>query len=468
MGLSVKDNKDRFHFRFTGHRNYTESKRYFSDLVVKDMDYALGPYYLALIESTGIPVNIRASVRNVKDKNPGRFLKRLLSERKAELRLSGTSISGNENLKRQISDLEKVLYQYESDGVKPANVSFTFRIFSQHPAILNENVNRIVEDLGMMGIRVEQVASSKRSVLDFASPGANSRRNYLMNTRQAASMLPIFREPEDAAGGMILGVDDLTERFVRFNPFTQNSYNILVVGETGSGKSYFGKLFLSRSLESGLPGRAIVFDPLDEYFCGSFGGSCSEVDIHDFIAGFAGLHSQDNQKHNGAMSERVTIVKADPEDLESEEIIYGLLKGINFGMTAKPDLRKLIVIDECHIILRSQRNAKALGQMIRHSRHYNTGIVNISQNADDFLSDRTNSIAFNSNRIFIFRTRNLREGHKKVLKLDDFEVDPPERLLGGKMHPYSECLMTDGEFCRKLRILSTDSEDRGFSSSELR
>ncbi len=456
----MKGKKVGFHFRFIKHRKYLQSEHYFADLYVKDMDYSLGPYYLALLESTGIPVNIRASIRDVKDKNPGRFLKRLLSERKAELRLSGTNISGNENLKRQISDLEKVLYQYESDGIRPADMSITFRVFAAHPAILNENVNRIVDDLGMMGVRVEKVAGSKRSVREFISPEVNNKRNYLMNTRHAASVLPIFREPRDKAGGIILGVDDMTDKFVKVNPFSQNSYNILVVGETGSGKSYFGKLFLGRSLGGQLSERAVVFDPLNEYFCSYFDTNCSEIDIHDFVANFSNSLQKNHEQNGDEVSkDRLTIVKADPEDLENEEIIYGLLKGINSIITDKPELRKLVIVDECHIILRNMRNAKALGQMVRHSRHYNTGIVNISQNTDDFLNEKTNSIAFNSNRIFIFRTRNLKESHKKVLKLDDFEVDPPERLLGGKMHPYSECLMTDGEFCRKLRILSSESED---------
>ncbi len=454
--MSDKDGRDRFHFRFTRHRNYIESDRFFADLVVKDMDYALGPYYLSLLESTGIPFNVRASLRSVKDRNPGRFLKRLLSERKAELRLSGSNLSGNENLKKQIADLEKILYQYESDGVVPANMAFTIRIFADHPAILNENVNRIVNDLEMIGIRVVKVPSSKRSILDFISPNVQPKSNYLMNTRQAASVIPVFRNAEDGKRGIILGVDDLTERFVRFDLFGQNSYNILVVGETGSGKSYFGKLFLERSLLPGLAENAIVFDPLNEYFCDSFETNCSEIEIHDFIADFGNLGPSGIKSRE----DRLTIVKAEPEDLENDDIIHGLLRGINSMMTEHPNMRKLVVIDECHIILRNQRNAKALGQMVRHSRHYNTGIVNISQNTDDFLNERTNSIAFNSNRVFIFRTRNFKETHRKVLKLDDFEIDPPGRLLGGKMHPYSECLMSDGEYCRKLRILSTDWEDR--------
>lgn len=457
--MTSKNINNSFRFKLTRHRSYIQSDRYFADLVVMDMEYDLGPYYLTLLESMQIDVSIRTTIRRVRDTNPGRFLKRQLSERKAELRLSGTSISGNEYLKKQISDLEKMLYEYESDGVIPANVSFIFRVFADHPATLNENLSRIIDDLGMLGIKVEKIPSSKRSVLGFFSPNSERRYNYLMNTRHIASLLPVYRDPQNSGEGIILGVDDLTEKFVKFNTFGQNSYNILVVGETGSGKSYFGKIFLARNQQAGLVDKSIVFDPLNEYFCKSFQTSCKEVDVQEYVTEYSGNHRKTYDQKEGELP-KLLIVKAEPEELENEDLIYGFLKGINVEMTVNPDAHKLLIIDECHIILRNQRNAKALGQMVRHSRHYNTAIVNISQNTDDFLNERTNSIAFNSNRIFVFRTRNLKNSHKKVLKLDDFDIDPPERLMGGKIHPYSECLMTDGEYCRKLRILSTDTEDR--------
>lgn len=449
----------RSEFSYFRHRNYTKSHQYFTDLSVSNLEYSLGPYYLTLLEGTGIPVDIHTSLRKVEDRNPAKFLKRLLSERKAELKLSGTSVTGNESLKKQISDLEKLLYQYENEGVQPVNVSITFRVYADHPALLNQNVQRIKAELEMLGISLVQVPSSRNTILDFIQPKPRRRHEYLMNTRQASSMIPIFRDPFDNPGGFVLGIDDLTERFVYFDVFSQNSYNMLVVGETGSGKSYFGKLLLTRSIKFGIAEKALIFDPLNEYFCSFFGSNCVETDMRDFVTGKSLEDEFEKQSFDKGASREVHIIKCKPEDLEDENLINGLLKGLNSRMVSQPECKKLIAIDECHIILKSQRNSKILNQMVRHSRHYNTGIVNISQNTDDFLNERTNSIAFNSSRIFIFRTRNLKESHRKILKLDDFDFESPERLMGGKIHPYSECLMTDGDLCRKLRVISTEEED---------
>ena len=444
---------------YVRHRNYAMSERYFSDLAVSEMDYASGPYYLAFLESSGVPFDLRVSIRSIKDANTPRFLKRLLSERKTEMRVSGTSISGNETLKRQVNDLENILQQYEKEGVQPVNVSFIFRIFAEHPAVLNERVERVVNDLRMLGVKVVKIKSSKRSVSDFFLPAVNRRLNYLMNTRHAATIVPIFREPFDSENGSIIGVDDLSEKFVKYNPFSQNSHNILVMGETGSGKSYFGKLLLTRNIRSGIAERAIIFDPLNEYFCSFFEGDCSETDIQGFLGKKNSGAWFGHDEKSASNCNRIIIIKPRAVDMDNHELIYLLLREINSLMMDQSGQRTLILIDECHIILRNPENGKILSQMVRHSRHFNTGIVNISQNTDDFLNERTNSIAFNSNRIFIFRTRNFKEAHRKVLKLDGFDFEAPERLMGGKMHPYSECIVTDGEYCRKLRVFSSPSED---------
>ncbi len=444
---------------YIGHRNFTESNVFFSDIAVSEMDYELGPYYLTSLESSGIPFDLRVSLRDVNDANKSRFLKRMLSERKTEVRVTGISISGNETLKRQISDLENILYQYEKEDVKPVNISLIFRIFAEHPAILNERVERVANDLRMFGIQIEKIRSSKRSVADFFSTAVNNRYNYLMNTRHAATIVPIFREPSDNVNGAIIGVDDLTERFVRYDPFSQNSHNILVIGETGSGKSYFGKLLLTRNIKIGTAERAIIFDPLNEYFCSFFGSDCHETDIQGFLEEANLKNWIDHDPERTPNWAGVVIIKPRPGDLDEPDLIYRLLEHMNSMMMDQSGQRTLILIDECHVILRNSKNGKILSQMVRHSRHFNTGILNISQNTDDFLNERTNSIAFNSNRIFIFRTRNFKEPHRKILKLDDFDIETPERLMGGKMHPYSECIVTDGEFCRKLRIISSLSED---------
>jgi DNA helicase HerA-like ATPase len=114
---------------------------------------------------------------------------------------------------------------------------------------------------------------------------------------------------------------------------------------------------------------------------------------------------------------------------------------------------KVILMEECHIFLSSDKWRKALETMVRHSRHYNTIIMNVSQNVDDFLKTANASIALNSNHIFLFRTRKLGEADLLPLKLDGFDGIRPAALVGGSGFPYSECYHSDGKYCRKLRII---------------
>ncbi len=446
-------------YTFTPRRNYTKSKLYFAELVVSELDYSLGPYYLTLLESTRIPFDIRTSLRKVSDPNPSRFLKRLLSERRTELRMSGTSLSGNERLKRQIGDLETIVNQYEREEVPPLNFSILIRIYADHPVLLNERLSRIIYDLKLIGIETKRVKSSKRAIKDFFLPDVNAKYNYLMNTRQAATIVPIFREAYEPSNGVIVGVDDISERIVYYDMFAENSHNALIIGETGSGKSYFAKLLVTRNIRAGYAERAIIFDPLNEYFCSFFDTNCTEVDIRDFLRGGHQKSAIQFPTFSVKIPGSVLIIKANSEDLGEDHLISDLLRELNSLMVGSQGKKTIMLIDESHIILKNPSNGKTLSQMVRHSRHFNTAIINISQNTDDFLNDRNGSLAFNSNRIFIFRTRNFKESHKKVLKLEDFDIETPERLMGGKMHPYSECIITDGDYCRKLRVISTVSED---------
>ena len=82
---------------------------------------------------------------------------------------------------------------------------------------------------------------------------------------------------------------------------------------------------------------------------------------------------------------------------------------------------------------------------------------------DDFLRPELASIAYNSNRIFVFRTRSMRSEHNNVLKLEDFDFAPVHSLLGGKTDSFSECVLSTGKDVKTIRILSTAEERRRLS-----
>ena len=53
---------------------------------------------------------------------------------------------------------------------------------------------------------------------------------------------------ESRGSGIIIGNEYLTGNPVFFDPYPMSSHNILVMGETGSGKSFFSKILLTRMI----------------------------------------------------------------------------------------------------------------------------------------------------------------------------------------------------------------------------
>ncbi len=443
---------------------FTKTNEYVSDIVVRNASYSSGPFYQTILESMNIPMDIILSLREVGSRNQLQYINRLLAERRTEYRFSRGMPRETEYLKQQVSDLERMREKVEKNGDRLLDLTFTIRVYAEHPAVLNSRVLRIENSLGMMGFWASKDAKKiLRKLREFSLNMAKPR--YLMDTGSIASILPVFRRDDSNPDGILLGFDDLSEKAVRYDPFSQDSYNSLVIGETGSGKSYFTKMFLMRSLRSGVTDKAIIFDPLNEYSCKLFGKSCQEYNIGSYSRRTISEYPSEAEKPGNAQEFNIKIIKPSDEELENDEILEDMLSALNREMSHCKSRKTLIAIDECHILLRNLKNAKTLGAMVRHSRHYNTSIMNISQNTDDFLSRVSATIAYNSNRIFIFRTRNISESHKKVLKIDGFDIPRPENLAGGKSHQYSECIVSDGTYCRTLRVVTSDEEDSAIKES---
>ncbi|MCL5955328.1 MAG: ATP-binding protein [Candidatus Thermoplasmatota archaeon] len=443
-----------FHFS-----NFAKTDRYISEIEIRNANYFSGPFYLAHLESMRIPFDVIISLRRIPVANHLKYVNRLLAERKVEYRFNRGLSKETEHLKRQISDLQNIAENVEKSRSQIFDIALTVRVFADHPAILNVRLQRIGTSLEMIGFQASREnARIIRKLMSFSMIPSKSK--YLMDSESIAGILPIYRDEQYDTDGIIIGIDDLSERAVWYNPFSQNSYNSLVIGETGSGKSYFTKMFLMRSLNFNVTNKAIIFDPLNEYDCGSFDQSCDEFTIETYLKSGVERSNADPTGRKFVQDPSIKIIKPRYEEIESDEEIGAFLLAINQEMSNNKIRNILIIIDESHIMMRNPKNTKLLGTMVRHSRHYKTSIMNISQNTDDFLSRSSSNIAYNSNRLFIFRTRNINESHKKVLKIDGFDIPKPESLAGGNRHPYSECIVSDGTYCKTLRIITSDEEDR--------
>ena len=85
-----------------------------------------------------------------------------------------------------------------------------------------------------------------RTDVDFFFPFYNSVRPHYVDTITASwQFYPLISEDLLDEGGIFLGFSDSGSPVV-FNPYKRSNYNMIILGETGSGKSMTAKIFLKR------------------------------------------------------------------------------------------------------------------------------------------------------------------------------------------------------------------------------
>lgn len=529
---SGRENVMKSKFIYSSYGKYYLSDRFKAIVYINDSNYNSGPLYLKALDSLDFRIMAIFSFKRINDNKAKRILKSLLAERKSELRLiSGKNSILAETLTRHIDSLTAITGRFKQTEEKIYNAHLTFRIEDKHPVSLMKGLERFKAIMSLLGFSILAERNHSRKVIgEFSSLAHNPGRNYLVDSHHIAEILPVFFEGIPIKGGILAGLDDDTEKPFFIDIFNRNSFNITIFGETGSGKSFFSKLILRRYGNSGKIDHAIIFDPLDEYFCTLFNNRCVELRINageyidpfeeftetndsisvisSMIADFTeeditgtqiAYHVRDYAKIADApnmpdllefLSKRITESSFQTKILEIKETLFSkkifidiseglpilILKfGNMLGETLQkamtlslynimlrtrknPEKKKLILIDEAHLITASTTGRKMLASIVRHSRHFKTSVMNVTQNFSDFTADlQAESIVLNSGSAFIFRTKeeiNIR----KSLGTHSAALLEPAFLMGGARDPYSECYFINSGTVKRLRVICTENE----------
>lgn len=433
-----------------GRKAYFSGEKSHQVFSLVDSDYRGGPDFLPVLESLSLPVLMKVTVRPVERKVSSRLLGALTADRKSEMKYSRSmGDSERSRISRQISELEGMASRTGTGKSALVKVNSTFRISSAHPVKLREEGRIFTSLMSLLGFRVtpeRYLTPSKLSTI--SSTFENVGPDYLMDTASVSSILPLPLSHRPKVGGFIAGFDEITEKPVLVDVFAKSSHNVLVFGETGSGKSYFSKILLMRQSVLRPNLRIVVVDPLNEYSCRLFDLSCREIE------------QSSEEDRNGEYSEDVLIFKPDssPDSMNEEKMILQLRR-IYGIMEEDPGREKIILIDEAHLLLSRKGTLEVLSRMIRHSRHYSTSVISITQNMDDLSSGRlSNVIAENSSSVFVFRTRSAGAYEAERFGFTGFPDFEPEGLAGGRNSPYSQCYFLENEVLRTLRILGNITE----------
>ncbi len=460
-----------------------------SYLDLLDTDYSQDFFYQAAIEKLGFRVEINMEINRTK--NPEMSVKRLISSRKAELVYTKSGHYAS-LVKKQISSLE-----YMSKKEKLYDISMRFAVISSHPAVLRSNTETFRKTMESLGFRLKSFHFFNR---DSFNPLNLHRQGikYMMDSASISEIFPCSFTPVPPGGLEPLGINSITGKPFYFQLFRGNSYNIVITGETGSGKSYFAKKLLNQNGDA----KVYVIDPLGEYSYGivvdlSLGeyidfsiespemanliatamGKLTAIPRNNIISillklmsksgntGFSKLISKLKQEYFGSNNIPGTIYSMPFKtsvNLQGNSAVFrfghrneslrnaffGLVFSQVISMVEREEGEKIVVMDESHLFLRNPEEAEIIDMLARNSRHFHTSLITVTQNIDDYyMNSYSESVLMNSINYFIFR----QHGKIKNQLFLGYEIDP-SGLAGGSYSNYSECFYSTGSLIRKIKI----------------
>lgn len=109
-----------------------------------------------------------------------------------------------------------------------------------------------------------------------------------------------------------------------------------------------------------------------------------------------------------------------------------------------------VIFEEAHYLLKRKASKDYINLFIRHSRHFNSGLVFITQTLDEFLNDESSKeVLDNCDVKQIFYMDSVSDEAKDEFNFTDEEVQAITRAARGESSGYSECLLGTTEHGRR-------------------
>ncbi|MCI4350678.1 MAG: hypothetical protein L3K15_04110 [Thermoplasmata archaeon] len=152
----------------------------------------------------------------------------------------------------------------------------------------------------------------------------------------------------------------------------------------------------------------------------------------------------------------VNLVDAEPSHLPFHlayllDAVYGRLRS-----TPGP---KLVVVDEAHLLTRHPATTEFLDRIVRHVRHFEAGLLLLSQNPDDFLTSSTGrSLLRNLSATVLLRLPEVSSETRSFFQLTEVEAEWLPRARLPAEAGYAEGLLRFGPSHLPIAVVASTPE----------
>ncbi len=558
MGYKIKEEKKRnignlLKFKHEIGKNYikTESGKYVK--VILPYEYPKNIYYGFLKEfiSSKFSTDIGIYLERMEDDYALRLIQRELSTVLTELHTTDptsykySKLALEKDSAEQLRDLisARLSHLYKATFVVSARGNTYSDANDLYERLLSRF--RALNFSVIEGIyRVWEIFKHTAPIMDVRIPYHKGR---VIHTDVATALFPFVSATYSVMGknAILFGLNANNDTPVFVDRFVLSSYNMLIFGKTGSGKSYFEKLTMVRSKMNDPEVLIYAIDPLGENgsLFEAMGGKSIRLwnptgegailnpldqrlgeTIHERVDGvIATLSTLFNMTDEEAALMDVVLTKLFTEregelimsnviaEMEKTQglsrlrnamrifeegslsflnrrsnINIGEEKYVNFDLKGTPDRflpffmfmisafvysqirsdknrekNKLFYIDEVHHIWKYDKCAELLEWMARHTRHYKTSMVLLTQSANDaFVNEHTRAIMENAKIHLLLYHDNLSDETRQFYKLLTYEEDYILNAHSGKGYGFSTGLLRVDTVKIPLKIYASEEEDR--------
>lgn len=265
-------------FRISIHKKYYSSDKYSAKFYLADSRYHLGNEFSRFVDAYGRDLSIFMTLKPIDGNTAKKRLKNMRSERSSELKVKNSKDARSEMIRSQIREIDDLIARMQREKSSLIDLTMDVKISSDHPVSLGSEVSRFIMSMELLSLFFARSEFFTRRSVKKRLLSDSLRHRYLADSSSIAAFLPIFLSTSVLHDGVMIGTDSTTGVPVFLDQFRLPSHNLLIMGETGSGKSFFAKLLIQRFRVTNRVHRVIVLDPLDEYLPSMLGNNSVIID----------------------------------------------------------------------------------------------------------------------------------------------------------------------------------------------